>query len=370
MRRRVMLVIGAAAVCVTAAIALSASPFKPPTSLSASGSDKRVTLAWSASGSSRVTGYRVYRRGTNQKWPSTPLARTRALSYTDRRVVNGSVYAYRVTPSRTATATAGPAAGPCGRTADPPAGYDHVVWVVMENKAYRSIIRSPNAPYENQLAAQCASAVNFFAEEHPSLPNYIAMTSGSPHGISDDRPPSSHRLRGPSIFSQLGRGWRALQESMPAHCRPTNAGRYAVKHNPAAYYTNIRGACASLDVPLRNAPDLSARFTFVTPNLCSDTHNCSVATGDAWLHAFLRKVFASAEYRAGSTAVFLTWDEDDSSHSNHIPTIVAAPSVVPGSAPTARFNHYSMLRTTEEMLGLGLLGHARSATSMRSAFGI
>jgi hypothetical protein len=240
----------------------------------------------------------------------------------------------------------------------------------MENKAYRSIIGSPHAPYENQLAAQCASAVNFFAESHPSLPNYIAMTSGSPHGISDDRPPSSHPLRGPSIFSQLGRRWRSLQESMPSHCRRTSSGSYAVKHNPAAYYTNLRIACASRDVPLRNAPDLSARFTFVTPNLCSDTHDCSVATGDAWLHKFLRTVFASAEYRAGSTAVFLTWDEDDAGHSNHIATLVAAPSVVPGTSPTASFNHYSMLRTTEEMLGLGHLGKAGSATSMRSAFGI
>jgi hypothetical protein len=81
-------------------------------------------------------------------------------------------------------------------------------------------------------------------------------------------------------------------------------------------------------------------------------------------------VFASAEYQAGKTAVFLTWDEDDSSHSNHIATLVAAPSVAPGTAPTATFNHYSMLHTTEEMLGLGFVGSAASATSMRSAFGV
>jgi hypothetical protein len=252
----------------------------------------------------------------------------------------------------------------------PPARYDHVVWVVMENKPYSSIIGSASAPYENQLAAQCASAVNFFAETHPSLPNYIAMTSGSPQGITDDDPPSSHPLNVPSIFSQLGTGWRSLQESMPSNCLLTTSGLYAVRHNPAAYYTNIRSDCSLLDVPLTDPPDISARFTFVTPNLCSDTHDCSVATGDAWLQTFLGQIFASSEYQAGNTAVFVTWDEDDGSASNHIATLVAAPSVVPGTAPTATFNHYSMLRTTEEMLGLGLVGNAASATSMRTAFGI
>lgn len=273
-------------------------------------------------------------------------------------------------PSTTASATPSVAGGPCGGRSSPPSRYDHVVWVVMENKAYDSIIGSASAPYENRLAAQCGSATNFVAETHPSLPNYIAMTSGSPQGIADDNPPSSHPLEVPSIFSQLGKSWRSLQESMTSNCMATSSGSYAVKHNPAAYYTNIARACASLDVPLAGPPDISARFTFVTPNLCNDTHDCSVATGDAWLQTFLGKVFSSSEYAAGRTAVFVTWDEDDSSHSNHIATIVAAPSVAPGTAPSATFNHYSMLRSTEEMLGLGFAGGAASASSMRGAFGI
>ena len=97
-------------------------------------------------------------------------------------------------------------------------------------------------------------------------------------------------------------------------------------------------------------------------------HDCSIATGDAWLSSFLGKVFSSSQYEAGRTAVFVTWDEDDGSHGNHIATLVAAPSVVPGTVSSTRFNHYSMLRTTEEMLGLGLLGNATSAASMRNAF--
>jgi hypothetical protein len=274
-------------------------------------------------------------------------------------------------PSPIAAATPSARAdGPCGKAKTPPGRYDHVVWVVMENKAYGSIIGSSSAPYENRLAAQCGWAKNFFAESHPSLPNYIAMTSGSPQRIRDDNAPASHRLNVPSIFAQLGGGWRALQQSMRSTCVLTSSGSYAVKHNPAAYYTNIRSACKARDVPLASSPDISARFTFVTPNLCNDTHDCSVATGDRWLKTFLGKLFAGAEYKAGKTAVFLTWDEDDGSTSNHVATIVAAPSIKPGTAPSARFSHYSMLRTTEEMLGLGLLGNAAQANSMRSAFGI
>jgi hypothetical protein len=261
-------------------------------------------------------------------------------------------------------------AGPCGKAKRPPSRYDHVVWVLMENKAYSSITGSSSAPYENQLAARCGLARNFFGETHPSLPNYIAMTSGSLQGISDDSAPASHPLNVPSIFSQLGGRWRSLQESMPSNCALANSGDYAVRHNPAAYYTNIRAACQKRDVPLTNPPGISARFTFVTPNFCNDTHACSVATGDRWLKTFLGKLFASAEYRAGKTAVFLVWDEDHDDASNHIATIVAAPSVKPGTAPSARFDHYSLLRTTEEMLGLGFLGNAARANSMRSPFGI
>jgi hypothetical protein len=384
---RVRLILGLILVAglVLAGISLAAAKVKPPANLTATAGDAKVTLSWGASGGPKLAGYRVYRRNADGTWPATALATTgkATTTYTNSGLTNGTTYTYRVTaidsaqppaestPSNTASATpAGTAAGPCGRTATPPASYDHVVWVVMENKAYGSIIGSASAPYENQLAAQCGSASQFFAETHPSLPNYIAMTSGGTQGVTNDNGPSSWPLNVPSIFSQLPGAWRSLQESMTSNCQMTNTTLYAVKHNPAAYYTNIRTECASLDVPLTSTPDLSARFTFVTPNLCSDTHDCSVATGDAWLSTFLGKVFASNEYQAGRTAVFLTWDEDDSSASNHIATIVAAPSTVPGTVSATRFDHYSMLRTTEEMLGLGFVGNAATAASMRGAFGL
>jgi hypothetical protein len=226
-----------------------------------------------------------------------------------------------------------------------------------------------STPYTNALAARCGAATDYWAEARPSLPNYIAMTSGSTQGISDDNAPASHPLDVPSIFSQLGNDWRSLQESIPANCALTSAGSYAVKHNPAAYYTNIRAACNQLDVPLADPPDISARFTFITPNMCNDTHDCGLQVGDAFLAQLLTKVLDSPEYRSGTTAVFLTWDEG--AGDQHIATIVAAPSTPAGAIVGDRYNHYSLLRTTEEMLGLPvILGDAVTAPSMRSAFGL
>jgi hypothetical protein len=265
------------------------------------------------------------------------------------------------------------AAGPsCGTVAKRPATYDHVVWVVMENRAYSQIIGSPSAPFINRLASRCGLATRFSAETHPSLPNYIAMTSGSTQGITDDDGPGSHPLNARSIFSQVGRrGWRSLQESMPSSCALRDGDGYAVRHNPAVYYTNLRAACRANDVPLDATPNLAARFTFVTPNLCNDMHDCDVSTGDAWLKRFLPKVFSSRQYRAGRTAVFLTWDEDDHSSANHIATLVLARSVKPRTTSDTPFDHYSMLRTTEELLGIKtFLGSAASAKSMRGAFNL
>jgi hypothetical protein len=259
---------------------------------------------------------------------------------------------------------------PCGVTTAVPA-WQHVVWIVMENHAYGQSVSPSTAPYTNALANKCGKATNFYAETHPSLPNYIAMTSGSPQGIADDNPPSSHPLNVPSIFSQLGTNWRSLQESMPSNCAQASSGQYAVKHNPAAYYTNISAACATQDVALGSTPDLSAKFTFITPNMCSDTHDCPVSSGDSWLANWMPKILATPEYRSGTTAVFLTWDEDDHSAGNHIDTLVVSPSTRAGTADAGSYNHYSMLRTTEEMLGLPVtLGGAVGAMSMRPAFNL
>jgi hypothetical protein len=268
------------------------------------------------------------------------------------------------------TSTTPPPAGPCGSLAaqTPPATYAHVVWIWMENKSYSEIIGSSAASYENDLAQSCGLATNYFGVAHPSLPNYIAATSGSTQGITDDAAPASHPLSVASIFGQTTSG--SYEESMPTNCDLVDAYPYAVKHNPEAYYTLIQSDCQTHDVPLSAFdPNNLPQFSFVTPNLCNDTHDCSVATGDTWLQNFVPQIIRSADYQAGRTAVFITWDEDDGSSTNHVPLIVLSQYTPPGTSSGMAANHYSLLRTSEQLLGITtVLGAAATATSLRSDF--
>ena len=116
------------------------------------------------------------------------------------------------------------------------------------------------------------------------------------------------------------------------------------------------------------AADLSSgslpSFSFVTPDLCNDSHDCSVATGDAWLQQWLPRFFASPTYKSGRTAIFVVWDEY-----TPVPNIVISPTTAPGSVSAVSVDHYALLRTTEEMLGISShLGRAATAPSLRAAF--
>lgn len=251
----------------------------------------------------------------------------------------------------------------------------------MENKGYGSVIGAAAAPYENRLAAACGLATDYSGVAHPSLPNYIAATSGSTHGVADDAGPAAHPLSGQSLFSLVqdsGRQWRTYAESMPGNCAESSSGQYAVKHNPAVYYTGLRAQCRQWDVPLGDGtagPFATAlhtgalpAFTMVIPNLCNDTHDCPVSTGDAWLAAWLPRIFASPAYQSGQTVLAVTWDEGGGG-SDRVPLLVAGPTVPPGTRLTQRADHYALLRTTLEVLGLPVdLGRAATARSLQADF--
>jgi len=269
------------------------------------------------------------------------------------------------------TSAMSPTAGrPCGLGGIGPAHLQHVVLIVMENRSYGEIVGSSSAPYFNGLARICGLATNYSAVAHPSLPNYLALTSGSNQGVTDDSGPATHPIAGPSLFSLLGSNWRSLEQSMPANCDLQSGGEYAVKHNPAAYYTGIRAACAQQDVPLQRPPDISAAFTFITPNLCNDMHDCSTATGDAWLAHEIPLLLATPQYLSGQTVIFVTWDESTGS-TQQVPALVIAPTVPAGARVSIAYNHYSLVRTVEQLLQLSpLLGNAASATSMVAGFNL
>jgi hypothetical protein len=256
-------------------------------------------------------------------------------------------------------------ASPCG--APGPVHYDHVVWIMLENVGY-AVVGSASAPYFNQLASSCGLSTNYDAISHPSLPNYVALTSGSTQGITDDGEPSAHPLSVPSIFSQLGSNWRALAQSMPSNCDRVTSGTYAARHNPAVYYTNITASCRRNDVPLTLPMNLNASFTIIVPNICDDMHSCPESVGDAWLRRMVPLILRSSLYTSRSLALFITFDENDGDATNQVPTLVIAPSVPHGARVGDKFTHYSLLRTTETLLHLPLIGAARTAAPMIGSF--
>jgi phospholipase C len=277
-------------------------------------------------------------------------------------------------------------AGPCGATTTAPT-YRHVIWIWFEN---HDVMGSSSAPFFNSIASKCGLATNYHNVTHPSLPNYVAATSGTAsleQLYSDCSPSDDCSSSAPSIFGQ-GETWKAYEESMPSNCAPSNSGDYAVRHNPPAYYPALT-TCSANDVPYTQlATDLASNalpaFSFITPNVIDDMHNGTVAQGDAWLSSNLPKILASPEYTSGSTAVFVTFDEgtdedgspgedcvaNTSDPSCHVPTIVISPSTPAGSTSATMFSHYSLLATTEQLLGLPRLGRAASAATMTAAFNL
>jgi uncharacterized protein (TIGR01777 family) len=292
--------------------------------------------------------------------------------------------------SPAALSAAAATSGPCG-TATAPHAYRHVIWIWMENHSLSGIIGNKSqAPYLNSIAAKCGLAANYHVTTHPSLPNYLSATSGLAQAhlpilsFTDCSPSVICRTSARSIFGQ-GETWKAYLDSMPSNCAKSNSGEYAVRHNPPAYYTSLSG-CATRDVPYAQLrADLAAgalpAFSFITPSLIHDMHDGTIAQGDAWLAANLPAIVTSAPYRAGTTAVFITWDEgnggypiedcDDATATDascHVPTIVISPTTPVGATSKAFFSHYSLLATTEQLLGLPRLGQAASAPLMTTAF--
>jgi phosphatidylinositol-3-phosphatase len=172
--------------------------------------------------------------------------------------------------------------------------FTHVVVVVFENHEANAIAGSSDAPTFNALARRYATLTNYDAVGHPSLPNYLALVSGSNHGITSDC--TDCVVRAHSLADTLeaaGKTWKTYAEDLPyPGFTGGSSGRYAKKHDPFLYFRDVADSRARRDrvVPFtRLGRDLARQrlpdFSLVVPNLCDDMHDCSVATGDAWLEA-------------------------------------------------------------------------------------
>jgi phosphatidylinositol-3-phosphatase len=234
----------------------------------------------------------------------------------------------------------------------------HIFVIVLENRSYSQEIHNP---YIANLAAQYAVATAYHGVSHPSLPNYLALTSGTTWGVADD---GWHPLPPGGLGAQLtaaGIDWRAYMEGMSNGCF-RSPYPYALKHDPFAYYGS---ACPPQVVPFTHfAGDMAGqvpRFVWITPGLCHDGHDCSDAVMDAWLAPTVSTILSSAAFQAGGL-LFITWDEGEDS-ANSVLTLVIHPRPL-DHASNIPYNHYSLLATIEDALGVPRLGNAVNALAM------
>jgi hypothetical protein len=249
--------------------------------------------------------------------------------------------------------------------------FTHVVVVVFENEEATSIDGNPDAPTFNALARRYAPLTTYDAIGHPSLPNYLALVSGSAHGIRSDC--TDCLVRGRSLADTLeaaGKTWKTYAEDLPyPGFTGGYSGRYAKKHDPFLYFRDVvesrsrRNRVVPFpqlghDLVRRRLPD----FSLLIPNLCNDMHDCSVATGDAWLKAHVAPLLHSPQLRGG--VVFVVFDEgtSDRGGGGRIEALALGPTVRRGSRFARATNHYGLLRTIEDAWGLPRLGFSRKGT--------
>lgn len=246
-----------------------------------------------------------------------------------------------------------------------PASGRHVFVVVMENHTPEQAL---TGPFVASLAAKYGVADNYSAITHPSVPNYLALTSGKTWGVTDD---SYHALPAADLGHQLtaaGVTWRAYMEGLTDRGCLDSPLPYDPGHNPFAFYA---GGCPPNVVPLTKLRGDLANGTpflsWITPDDCDNTHSCAVVVGDEWLYKTITLVMQSDAWKSNGV-LFLTWDEDDLRSDNHVLTLVVAP----GQAHLVSerpYNHYSLLATIEDLLGVSRLGEAATASPMDDLVG-
>jgi hypothetical protein len=259
-----------------------------------------------------------------------------------------------------ATALAILVSGCAGSAAAPKPVPRHVFVIVMENKTPAEAL---SGPFTASLASSNGEAANYSAVSHPSVPNYLALTSGSTWGISDD---SYHVLPKQDIGDQLtkaGVSWRAYMDGLGNGGCLDSPVPYDPGHNPFAYYG---GGCPANVVPLTSlSADLSGNtplFSWITPDMCHDEHSCDVSVGDSWLRQTVGMITKSNAWTANGV-LFIVWDEDDGSAENRVLSLVVAPHQ--GHHVSHQpYTHYSLLATIEDLLGVGRLGKAAGAKAM------
>jgi YVTN family beta-propeller protein len=270
-----------------------------------------------------------------------------------------------------------PASPPAPLT--PPAstvpGYQHVFMFYFENQDYDQVIGNlKQAPYLNSLTSQGTLLSQFYAEEHPSDANYLALAGGSTFGLPLTDPEEENPLytiNAPNIGDLVdgaGESWKTYLQSANGPCDDTVHGNYWDDDQPMMYFKDVRDRpayCASHVVPLEELTgDLAhasttPNFAWISPDDCSDMEGCGITAGDDFLKTELTAILSSPAWKTQNSLAIITFDEDDQDGqqpAQRVPTIVlGSQGVRQDYVSTTRYTHYSLLRTIEDALGLGTL---------------
>jgi acid phosphatase len=282
-------------------------------------------------------------------------------------------------PSQPASSPVTPSPGGGTTSSTSAERFSKVLVVVLENHSRSGALAG--MPSLRARAERYGVATRSYGVAHPSLPNYLAIAGGSTFGVRDDGPPAAHPVAGPSVFGQViaaGGTAKTYAEGMSQSCSTRPHGRYAVKHNPWAYFTDAdeRAACERFDVP-SGTPDDGAlhddlaagrlpTFSLLVPDMCHDAHDCSLASADAWLQPWLSAITDAPDFRAGRLLVVVTFDEDDYHSGNHILTVVLHPQLRQATIST-RFDQYAVSALASRLVGAKPLRQAASAADLLPA---
>jgi hypothetical protein len=248
--------------------------------------------------------------------------------------------------------------------------------MVLENRSYEQIIGNPDAPFINSLARRGALATKYYAITHPSLPNYIAMTTGGHKGINTNC--ATCQAEGRSLVDQMDSAritWRAYFESLPRRiASPNPPGSAYNRHYNPFVYTELGRADLASDIANFGglSHDLATsslrRFSWIAPNVWHDGHNGKLAAVDRFAAQLVPRIVRAL---GPAGVLFLTWDEGQRTDirgangqgGGRIPLIALGPGAKPGARLDVKANHYSLLKTIETGMGLSQLGHARAAVT-------
>src|SRR5258708_4823604 len=241
-------------------------------------------------------------------------------------------------------------------------------------------------PYLNSLANRYGLAANYFANAHPSTPNYFELTTGqtlAPLTLTDAVTPRTFPVDANNVVRRLlaaGKTWKSYAENLPSvGYTGDDSGRYAVRHKPLAYFTDVQNDARQLQnlVPFTQLPsDLNAAnlpdYSFIVPNLCNDAHDCSLSAADTWLQTNIDPLILSAQFQKDGLLI-IVFDEATPPAlppgGGHVPAVVVSPFAKRAYKSIAFYQHQSVLRLMLEGLGVNTLpGDAATAPAMWEFF--